>query len=67
MNLPIKFPSDAEVIIGEVTHFRALSPEERIRSIRGILETGVLIMRESPKQPSCESIWRNRSVSRSKR
>ena len=28
MNLPIKFPSDTEVILEEVTRFRALSPGE---------------------------------------
>jgi hypothetical protein len=30
MNLPIKFPSDADVIIEEVARFRALSPENRM-------------------------------------
>jgi hypothetical protein len=49
MDLPIKFPSDADVIVEEVARFRALTPEERIRSIRGILEAGALMMRQSPK------------------
>jgi hypothetical protein len=49
MNLPIKFPSDAEVIIEEVARFRALSPEGRMRSIRGLLAAGALMMRRSPK------------------
>jgi hypothetical protein len=49
MNLPIKFPSDAEVIIEDVARFRALSPEERLRSIRDMHATGVLMMRQSPK------------------
>lgn len=30
MKLPIKFPSDAEVITEEVARFRALSPEARV-------------------------------------
>ena len=40
MNLPIKFPSDTEVILEEVARFRALSPGERIRAIRSILAAG---------------------------
>ena len=49
MNLPIKFPSDTEVILEEVTRFRALSPGERIRAIRSILADGAFLMSISPK------------------
>ena len=40
MNLPIRFPSDAEVITEEVSRFRALLAEDRLRSIRGLLSGG---------------------------
>jgi len=33
MDLPIKFPSDAEVIAEEAARFRALSPERRVRTL----------------------------------
>jgi hypothetical protein len=49
MNLPIKFPSDAEVITEEVAHFRALSPEGRVRLICGLITAGALVMRQSPR------------------
>lgn len=49
MNLPIKFLSEAEVILEETARFRALSPESRLRSIRGLLAAGALAMRRSPK------------------
>jgi hypothetical protein len=49
MDLPIKFPSDEQVIVEEVKRFRALSHEERMRVIRGILAAGALMMRRSPK------------------
>ena len=49
MDLPIKFPSDAEVVAEEVARFRALSPAERLRSIRGLLAAGALMMRQSPR------------------
>jgi hypothetical protein len=48
MNLPIKFPSEAEVIAEESARFRALSPANRLRSIRGLLAAGALLMRRSP-------------------
>jgi len=49
MNLPIKFPSDADVIVEEVARFRALSPENRLRSIRELLAAGALMIRRSPR------------------
>ena len=45
----IHFPSDERVITEEVARFRALSPEERMRAIRGVLAAGELMMRRSPK------------------
>ena len=49
MDLPIRFPDEAEVIAEEVARFRALSSEDRLRSIRGLLAAGALMMRQSPK------------------
>jgi hypothetical protein len=49
MKLPIHFPSDTEVIAAEAAHFRALSPEDRLRSIRALLAAGALMMHRSPK------------------
>jgi hypothetical protein len=49
MDLPIKFPDDADVIAEEAARFRALSPAERVRSIRGVVSAGALMMARSPK------------------
>jgi hypothetical protein len=49
MQIPIVFPSDAEVVIEEVRRFRALSPEGRLHAIRGLLAAGELMLRQSPK------------------
>jgi hypothetical protein len=49
MDLPVKFPSETEVILEDVARFRALSPEERIRSFRGLLRSAAMIGRKSPK------------------
>ena len=47
MDLPIKFPSETEVILEDVARFRALSPAERIRAIRGLLATGEFLLSRS--------------------
>ncbi len=49
MHVPIKFPTDEQVIAEEVRRFRALTAEERMRSIRGLISAGELLMRRSPK------------------
>ncbi len=48
MQLPIKFPSDAEVILEEVARFRALSPEDRSLFIRDMINAGAEMIRRSP-------------------
>jgi hypothetical protein len=49
VNLPIQFPDDADVIAEEAARFRALTPVARIRSIRGIIDAGAIMIRNSPK------------------
>jgi hypothetical protein len=49
MDLPMKFPSETEVILEDVARFRALSPAERLQTIRGMLATGAHLMSISPK------------------
>jgi hypothetical protein len=49
MDLPVKFPSETEVILEEVARFRALSPSERIQAIRDLLKAGDDIRRRSPE------------------
>ena len=50
MDLPLKFPNNADVIAEEAARWRALSPEERMRSFRGMLEAGTLLMQRAPNQ-----------------
>jgi hypothetical protein len=47
MELPVKFPSDTEVILEDVARFRALPPEERIRAIRSMLADGEFLISKS--------------------
>ena len=50
MKLPIKFPKDEDVIIEEVTRFRALSAKERMHWIRDLLYTGGFLMNASGRE-----------------
>jgi len=49
MNVPVRFQSDTNVILEEVARFRALTSQERMQSIRSILNAGDLILQKSPK------------------
>jgi hypothetical protein len=49
MDLPVKFPSETEVILEDVARFRALSPEDRIQMIQDMLAGGLYLMSRSPK------------------
>lgn len=49
MTIDLKFPSQEDVIVEEVARFRALSDADRMRSIRGMLAAGALLLRRSPK------------------
>jgi hypothetical protein len=50
MDLPIRFPSEFEVIDEDVARFRALSAEEQVRSIRDLFSFGAYMMQISPKR-----------------
>jgi hypothetical protein len=49
MELPVRFPSETDVILEDVARFRALTPEEQVRALRGLLDAGALILSNSPK------------------
>jgi len=50
MKVPIEFPSEEEVILEDVARFRALTPERQFRSLRGLFNSGVRMMRLSPRR-----------------
>jgi hypothetical protein len=49
MKLPVKFPSDADVIADEAKRFSVLSSEDRLQLIRGLLDAGALMLQNSPR------------------
>ncbi|HEY2413265.1 MAG TPA: hypothetical protein VGI40_13530 [Pirellulaceae bacterium] len=49
MKLPIQFPSDTDVIAEEAGRFSALSSQDRLQVIRGLLDAGALMLQNSPR------------------
>ena len=47
MNLPIQFPSNADVVAEEAARFQALSPEAKFEIFRGVLAAGEWMMQQS--------------------
>lgn len=50
MKVPIRFPTDAEIIEDETARFRALTLDERTGSILGMVATGARMLGNSPKK-----------------
>jgi hypothetical protein len=48
MELPIRFPCEADVIYAEAQAFRRLSPGERIRAIVDLAAAEAAFVRQSP-------------------
>lgn len=49
MDLPVRFPSDTEVILEEVARMRALPVEEQARTYRSFLKSAAHLLARSPK------------------
>ena len=49
MKLPDQFPNDADVIAEEARRFRAMPAQDRLQVIRGLLDAGALMLRNSPR------------------
>ncbi len=49
MDLPVRFPSEAEVILDDIASFRALTTAERLGCLRGMVDAGASMMRRSPR------------------
>ena len=49
MNLPIRFPSEVEVITEEVTRFRALTDEEKVQTLGELFRAYRFLATQSAK------------------
>ena len=58
MNLPIKFPSNTEVIAEEAARFRALSPEARVRTLGEMFRLYHFLAAQSTRPEAVERLAR---------
>jgi hypothetical protein len=49
MDIGVKFPSETEVILEDVESFRALTPDQRLQYLQGMVNVGEQMLRNSPK------------------
>ncbi|HKI31124.1 MAG TPA: hypothetical protein VKA46_04610 [Gemmataceae bacterium] len=50
MELPYRFPNEADVIRQEADAFRRLSPTERLRVILDLIASGMTLLEHSPQR-----------------
>lgn len=50
MGFPLQFPNSADVIAERAARWRALTPEEWMRSYRGLLRAGEVMLRRAPNK-----------------
>jgi hypothetical protein len=62
MDLPIKFPSEIQVITEEVGRFRALSPAKRVQTLDELFKIGLFLEDISERQTSIEHCSREYKV-----
>lgn len=58
IDIPIKFPSDADVNAEEAARFRALTPAQQVRVIEDTISTGDWMMRKSEKYDFMRQYYR---------
>jgi hypothetical protein len=49
MDIGFKFPSETEVILEDAESFRALTPDQRLQYLQGMMTVGEQMLRNSPK------------------
>jgi hypothetical protein len=62
MDLPIKFPSETEVILEDVARFRARTPGEQVQMLLGLVKVADRIRRVSPKAAWAEQYTAEQEV-----
>jgi hypothetical protein len=56
MELPYRFPSEADKIFEEAQAFRRLSPTERFLQILELIDFGVTMLEQSPNREAAERV-----------
>ncbi len=62
MTLPLRFPDPAAEARRRAEEFQRLSPDQRVRELLDTIETGLILIRESPNRGAIERLTMEREV-----
>jgi len=58
--LPLRFPDPREEAYARAQEFRRLSPQQRLESLLDVFETGMMLIRQSPKRQLLDQMYLKR-------
>ncbi len=58
--LPLRFPDPREEAYTRAQEFRRLSPSQRLESLLDVFETGMMLIRQSPKRQLLDQMYLKR-------
>ena len=60
--LPLRFPDPREEAYARAEEFRRLSPKKRLEYLLDVIETGMILIRESPKRQLMDQLFLKREA-----
>ena len=60
--LPLRFPDPRAEAYARAQEFRRLSPEKRLESVLDVIETGMILIRQSPKRQIIDQLFLKREA-----
>ena len=60
--LPLRFPDPRAEAYARAQEFRRMSPEGRVEYLAGVIETGMTLIRQSPKRRIIDDLFARREA-----
>lgn len=60
--LPLRFPDPREEAHARTLEFRQLPPKKQLESLLDVIETGMILIRESPKRQVIDKLFLDREA-----
>jgi hypothetical protein len=60
--LPLRFPDPREEACARAAEFRRLPPQKRLEHLLDVIETGMVLIRESPKRQIMDQLFLKREA-----
>lgn len=62
MDLPFRFPDPLEDATKRAEQFQRLPQDERVRQLMDVIQTGMILVRESPNREAMERVFQQREA-----